>query len=152
MRKLLILFFTLESQGKAQRQTPSCSSVLLVKDLMGQKKLGSAGDRKVKIIIKSADQALITFWVKERAHVPFLLTFSHPWDLPMPFFCSEVLPSSVIRLPHLSVPSRLAVSMNRYPSLKEPQGSVMLCLNYSYKTCQFLCCVMLCSVSVLQKL
>jgi len=62
MRKLLILFFTLERQGKSQ--TPSCSLLLLRKDLARQEELGLAGDNKAEKIRKSADQALITCWGK----------------------------------------------------------------------------------------
>ena len=36
---------------------------------------------------------------------------------------------------HLSLLTRLAVPVNKYLSLKVPRGPVMLCINYSYKTC-----------------
>lgn len=49
----------------------------------------------------------------------------------------------VLRVSFLSL---LTGSVNKYVFLKVPHGSVMLSVNYSYKTCSFLCCVTLCHV------
>lgn len=111
---------------------------LAEKGLHGVGGVGIRWDRKVKKIIKSAEQALITYWGK--AHVLSLLTFSHPWGLSVPFFCSEVWPSSVMRASCLPSLTRLAVSVKKYLYLKFPHSSVMLHINCSYKACQFVLC------------
>lgn len=49
--------------------------------------------------------------------------------LSVPFFCSEVWPYNVIRISYSSLLVRLVISMNKYPSLEVPHGSVVLCLN-----------------------